>query len=540
MSEDDLTGTVLGQYRIERRLGGGGMGDVWAAVQEPLGRRVALKVLRHELAADAELAARFKREAQLAASLSHPNIAQVTDFGVDHGRAYLVMDLLQGESLAALIAREGALDETRARRIGVQVLAALAVAHDRDVVHRDIKPDNVFVQRVGDTDVVKLLDFGIARINESHATMTRAGAVLGTPAYMSPEQARGMKVDARSDLFSFGAMMYEMLSGRCPFVGDNLHAVLFAVVEHVPTPLDRVESATSLVLARAVERAMEKEPAARFADAREMMDAIGVTETRPSTALGNVAGREAIGSAATVAADTAETPALAPTRVSSAPRRPAFAAGMIAGTIVMVVAAAYAIPLLLSGEHPPPSVAPPASREVVVRSEMPPSPPPPTSEALVVAASPPDAGEPPNVTEPAAPAHVVNSVATRAAPTSVTVECGGSPRELPVVRASDRVTFGSADAIGSMPPGVISTVRAAFNAQAAVGIARCYRGHAFRAGQDFDIDVDDTGHVTRVEVGTFCPVDAAVVSCAHRVLGAVRLDTASSFRVRLGADMPTR
>ena len=215
---------------------------------------------------------------------------------------------------------------------------------------------------------------------------------------------------------------------------------------------------------------------------------------------------------------------------------------MIAGTIVIAGAAAYAIPWLRGGEHAA-SAAPPISREVVVRSEPPSSPPPPSSDALVVAASTPDASQTPNVADHAERAVAAGGpgpTSTHPAATAVTVECGGSPRELPVVRASDRVTFGSADALGSMPPGMISTVREGFNTQAAVGLARCYRGHGFRAGQDFDIDVDDTGHVTRVEVGTFCPVDSAVVSCARRVLGAVQLDTHSAFRVRLGADMSGR
>ncbi len=537
MSDDDLAGSVLGSYRIERRLGGGGMGDVWAAVQEPLGRRVALKVLRREFAADAELAARFRREAQLAASLSHPSIAAVTDFGVEGGRAYLVMDLLQGESLAALLAREGALGETRARRIGVQVLSALAVAHERGVVHRDIKPENIFVQVVGDTDVVKLLDFGIARINEGNATMTAAGTVLGTPAYMSPEQARGMKVDARSDVFSAGAVMYEMLSGSCPFTAENLHAVLFAVVEHVPKRLDRLEPATSTVLADVVARAMDKDPAARFADAREMMDAIGVTETHPKAAFKDALSREAMASAPTLAADTAERPALARSGAGATPRSGALAAGVAAG-VVVVAAAACGLWFGLGHPQPPPRA--PVASAVFAGADASSSPRLPTVDAEVVATTAVDAGAPTIAPTELAAAPPERSPTRHPLASAVTVECGGYPRELPVVRASDHLTFGSADGLGAMPTGMISAVREAFNAHAAAGLARCYRGHAIRLGQDFDLDVDATGHVTRVQVGAFCPVDPGVVSCARRVLSVVEVPTDTAFRVRLGVDVVGR
>jgi len=189
-SDDAAVGELIGgRYRVEGELGRGGMGVVYEAVQEPLGRRVALKLLRRELAEDPNFAARFRREAELAASLGHANIAQVTDFGVDEGRPFLVMDLLIGESLAELLAREGMLSEPRAAFIAAQMLDALSAAHARGVIHRDLKPDNVFLSQIsGVRDVVKLLDFGIAHSGgDEGMRMTRTGQVLGTPAYMSPE-----------------------------------------------------------------------------------------------------------------------------------------------------------------------------------------------------------------------------------------------------------------------------------------------------------------------------------------------------------------
>ena len=193
MEGDARIGTVVGgKYRIVRKLGEGGMGAVYAAVQEPLGRKVAVKVLLPVLARDATLVGRFQREAELAASLGHPNIVQVTDFGVDDGSAFLVMDLLDGESLGSALERETALAPSRVCFIAAQVLSALEAAHARGVVHRDLKPDNIYLTSVsGVADLVKLLDFGIARLTEGDGDqkMTATGQVLGTPAYMPSRRA---------------------------------------------------------------------------------------------------------------------------------------------------------------------------------------------------------------------------------------------------------------------------------------------------------------------------------------------------------------
>ena len=282
MEGDARIGTVLGgKYRIVRKLGEGGMGAVYAAVQEPLGRKVAVKVLLPVLARDATLVGRFQREAELAASLGHPNIVQVTDFGVDDGSAFLVMDLLDGESLGGLLERETTLAPSRVCFIAAQVLSALEAAHARGVVHRDLKPDNVYLTSVsGVADLVKLLDFGIARLTEGDGDqkMTATGQVLGTPAYMSPEQARGKPVDARSDLYALGVVMYEALSGRMPVNGSNYHELMFAIVGETPTPLAQLVPGLDPTLIAVVERAMAKDPNSRYASAAEMraaLDALG-------------------------------------------------------------------------------------------------------------------------------------------------------------------------------------------------------------------------------------------------------------------------
>jgi serine/threonine-protein kinase len=282
MEGDARIGTVLGgKYRIVRKLGEGGMGAVYAAVQEPLGRKVAVKVLLPVLARDATLVGRFQREAELAASLGHPNIVQVTDFGVDDGSAFLVMDLLDGESLGGLLERDVTLAPSRVCFIAAQVLSALEAAHSRGVVHRDLKPDNIYLTSVsGVADLVKLLDFGIARLIEGDGDqkMTATGQVLGTPAYMSPEQARGKPVDARSDLYALGVVMYEALSGHMPVNGSNYHELMFAIVGETPTPLAQLVPGLDPALVAVVERAMAKDPNARFASAAEMraaLDALG-------------------------------------------------------------------------------------------------------------------------------------------------------------------------------------------------------------------------------------------------------------------------
>jgi serine/threonine protein kinase len=312
-SDELAQGTLIAnRYRIVRKLGAGGMGAVYEALQEGLGRKVALKVLLAAFAQNPEVVARFQREAQAAASLGHPNIVSVTDFGADAGQVFLVMEYLAGASLAQVIERERVLSPGRAAWIATQVLSALSVAHGAGIVHRDMKPDNVFLTEVsGVRDVVKVLDFGIARFTEQHGSnskLTSTGAVLGTPAYMSPEQARGRPVDARTDVYSAGVMLYEMLTGRLPFQATNYHALLFAILEETPPSIASLRGDVPPALVAVVERAMSRDINTRFQSADELRAALAPFSQQGSSSTDAYAATAAIPQVAMMTANTIAAP----------------------------------------------------------------------------------------------------------------------------------------------------------------------------------------------------------------------------------------
>lgn len=234
-----VAGEVLdGKYRLDGFIGEGGMGTVHRATQLAVNRPVAVKVLKAVPGlAGEQLSARFKREALATSRLKHPNTVQLIDFGeTSRGILYLVLELLDGETLADLIARAAPLPPERVAAIGKQVAKSLAEAHEHGIVHRDLKPDNVFIcQYAGDPDVVKVMDFGIARLMETDVNMTRTGMMMGTPKYMPPEQAMGKKVGPAADLYALGVMLFEMLTGRPPFDADSAMALAMAHV-HEPAP----------------------------------------------------------------------------------------------------------------------------------------------------------------------------------------------------------------------------------------------------------------------------------------------------------------
>jgi eukaryotic-like serine/threonine-protein kinase len=276
-------GIVIAEtYEITRLLGQGGMGAVWEAKHLRLpGKRVVVKVLLFG-ATDATVLARFRREAEIGSRLGHPNIVQVIDFNtLPDGTPYIVLELLQGESLASRLLR-GPLPLEQVTSIVTQVGSALAAAHREGVVHRDLKPDNVFLCPTdlgGEVrDVVKVLDFGISKIRGSNTVLTQDAALLGTPQYMAPEQATGRndEIDARTDVFAFGAMTFEMLAGKPPFTGDTLAAVIHAIVYTPTPPLAAVASGKDVppAIIAAVERAMEKNRDARFPDVNSFVKAV--------------------------------------------------------------------------------------------------------------------------------------------------------------------------------------------------------------------------------------------------------------------------
>ena len=274
---DPLVGGVIDdRYEVETVLGEGGMGTVYRVRHLLLGRAFALKVLRADLACDADLGERFLREAKAAASVSHPNVVQIADFGaLPTGQSYFVMELLGGESLSSILRKGGPLPAARAVRLLMDMIGALSAAHAAGVVHRDLKPDNVLVCPTQDGETVKILDFGLAQI-AGQSRLTRAGVVFGTPHYMSPEQASGGAVDERTDLYALGVVMYEMFTGRVPFEADTYMGVLTKHLYVEPTPpsvlLGGLKELGALELV--VMRCLEKKPDRRYASMRELGDEI--------------------------------------------------------------------------------------------------------------------------------------------------------------------------------------------------------------------------------------------------------------------------
>jgi serine/threonine-protein kinase len=272
----------LGNYRLIERIGAGGMGEVWRAEDTKLLRHVAIKILPPSLALDAEWKDRFIREARAVAQLNHPNIATI--YGIDEYQQsfYIAMELVEGEPLSNLIA-EGPLSAADAVRVAAHIADGLQEAHEKGLVHRDIKPDNILVSK----KVVKILDFGIAKQigGTADPSLTQAGMVMGTPHYMSPEQALGRAVDARTDIFSVGVVLYEMLTGQKPFTGDAATQVLLQIVMNDPRDIAQAAPRTSRALAMIVRRCMQKQADERYQTCEELKKALADSlRTEPSRA----------------------------------------------------------------------------------------------------------------------------------------------------------------------------------------------------------------------------------------------------------------
>src|ERR687884_1177875 len=263
---DTLINTLFhGRYRILRKLGTGGMANVYLAEDQELGRRVAIKILNERHAADEQFVERFRREAKNAAGLSHQNIVQIYDRGEAEGTYYISMEYLDGRSLKELILARGPAPVRVAIDYARQILSALRVAHGKGLVHRDIKPHNVLVDSEGR---VKVTDFGIARAGPSQ--MTEEGSIIGTAQYLSPEQARGAPVDQRSDLYSVGVVLYEMLTGAVPFTGDTPLEIAMKHLSAVPEPPSAKRRDVPRDLDLVALRALAKNPEDRYGSAEEM------------------------------------------------------------------------------------------------------------------------------------------------------------------------------------------------------------------------------------------------------------------------------
>ena len=276
---------VDSRYRILRRLGSGGMADVYCAEDTHLGREVALKVLHRRFAQDEEFVERFRREASAAAGLQHPNVVGVFDRGRHDGTYYIAMEYLPGRTLKDIVATEAPLDQARVVDLGRQILEAAGFAHRHGVIHRDFKPHNVIVDDAGQA---KVTDFGIARAGASE--MTETGSIMGTAQYLSPEQAQGHAVTAASDLYSIGVMFYEMLAGRLPFEGESAVAVALKHLSEPPTPISHLRPDVHPALESVVMAALAKDPAQRWQSAEDF--AAGLTAAGEQVAAGPVVGQD--------------------------------------------------------------------------------------------------------------------------------------------------------------------------------------------------------------------------------------------------------
>ena len=274
----DLTDQMLGEFRLLRRLGGGGMAEVWLAEQTSLRRQVAIKVMRPDIQADETCRRRFEQEALATAGLNHPNIVQVYAVGESNGVRYIAQEYVSGMNMRDYILKKGPPTAHIALHLLKQVASALQAASDQGIVHRDIKPENILLTRKG---VAKVVDFGLAQLAQgSDLRLTQAGMTMGTPLYMSPEQVQGSKVDQRSDLYSLGATFYHLLAGRPPFRGETALAVAFHQVHTPPPSLIDSRPDLSSSVCRLIQRMLAKKPDDRFPSAQSLLQELRELEKR--------------------------------------------------------------------------------------------------------------------------------------------------------------------------------------------------------------------------------------------------------------------
>jgi serine/threonine-protein kinase len=375
--ETDFVGQTLdGRYVIETKIGEGGMGVVYAGHHAVIERRVAIKVLKAAFAQDPGQANRFLQEAKAASRIGHPNVVDVFDFGqAPDGSAYFVMEYIEGQTLSTAM-RNGPIGAARGATILAQLLRALQAAHDKGVIHRDLKPDNIFLTLRDGMDFVKIVDFGIAKVQApASARLTRIGAVFGTPDYMSPEQAMGKEADARADIFALGVVLYEMLTGQKPFHGENAMATMSAVMMEPAKPPTQVRPDLDIpkVLEDVALKAMEKSPNDRYPTCADMLHALeeaagGIPTLAPGALSASYLGEKSGGfriarglsldesgsvQVARTPSQTSVPPTVADGPPASMPRRSRvpMAAGLLVGAAVV----AFGIAFVLRGksEHHP-------------------------------------------------------------------------------------------------------------------------------------------------------------------------------------------
>jgi predicted Ser/Thr protein kinase len=385
--DENIGRSLDGKYRLDKRLNSGGMGTVYKATHLMLGKALAVKLIKADLPASPDVVRRFQREAKAASNLNHPNIAPAYDLGqTQDGTLYIAMEYIDGPSLKEVI-QAGPIDPARTIYLLKQVASALSLAHKHDIIHRDLKPQNIMLTKDADgREVAKLLDFGIAKTLDDSATqLTATGFSLGTPQYMSPEQAYGRPVDGRSDLYSLGIILYEMLVGEVPFSDPSTPAVLVKQMTEAPVPpaLKRPDRQISPELAAIALRCLEKDPAKRFQTADEFsaaLDAAASSLGAPVLPLPAEIGAPASGPAATVVigkptyAQTTQLPTPAPVPVPT----PASQATVVAGAAARAGGAATSSRGATT-EVAPKGVQPPASAAAGAAAPRPASPAPPAT-----------------------------------------------------------------------------------------------------------------------------------------------------------------
>ncbi len=339
-----------GRYRIEARIGAGGMAEVYRGLDPVLNRTVAIKVLMPQFARDTSFVARFRREAQAAARLNHPNIVGVFDTGADGDTQYIVMEFVEGRTLADVLAAGRKPTPMQSVELAQRIGQALSIAHAQGIVHRDIKPANVMVTREGK---VKVMDFGIARM-QTLETAPQTSSVLGTPTYLSPEQAQGQAVDARSDIYSLGVVLYELLAGRPPFTGDSPVAIAYKQVNETPPPPGTLNPDVPPRLNAVVMKALAKNPANRYQDAEAMVaDLERVKQGQEVEATPLMAAGAGAGDATQVIARPQATQVMPPPEPETGGRKVWL--GVLIGALIVAIlgGAGYLLAQTLGGEDTP-------------------------------------------------------------------------------------------------------------------------------------------------------------------------------------------
>jgi len=391
-----LVGTTLGAYRIERLLGEGAMGEVFLATHVALGRPVALKTLKPGIAADRALTERFFAEARAVNIIRHENIVECTDLVNDPaGRSYIVMELLEGKTLGGAIRDAGRIPARRAARIVAQIADAIGAAHDKGIVHRDLKPENVYlIRRAGSTDYVKVLDFGIARLRPDlgGVSATQSGALIGTPAYMSPEQVRGERAGPSADIYALGVILFHMLTGRIPFDAASMSMMLVAQLQQTPPRVDALVPDTPRPLADLVASALAKDPGARPRSMAMFRSAVLAAAGLPAEVAATLAESSPSLARAMPVASSGFDPTVAPSVGQSSisagaaevvHRKPRARRWLLAAVAAIAVGALVTVFAVRSSSDDAPPQQPPASQPAPpprVAADPPVAPPPPAED----------------------------------------------------------------------------------------------------------------------------------------------------------------